>query len=148
MNWGSKFMFWYVFSIVLIVASNVLYNICQKSTPQNANPFSALLITYLVAAFLAFIMFKFSHADKGLFQSFKGLNWTSLALGVAIVGLEFGYLMAYRAGWKISLGSLVANIALALMLIPIGILFYKEGFDINKIFGAVFCVIGLILINK
>ena len=42
----------------------------------------------------------------------------------------------------------MANIALALMLIPIGILFYKEGFDVNKIIGATFCVIGLILINK
>jgi drug/metabolite transporter (DMT)-like permease len=56
--------------------------------------------------------------------------------------------MAYRAGWKISVGSLVANIALALMLIPIGILFYKEGFGVNKMLGAIFCILGLILINK
>ncbi len=141
-------MFMYVFSIILIVASNILYNICQKSTPENANPFSALFITYLIAALLTIIIFLFNKSDKSFFQSFKDLNWTSIALGVSIVGLEFGYLMAYRAGWKISLGSLVANIALALMLIPIGILFYKEGFDVNKIIGATFCVIGLILINK
>jgi drug/metabolite transporter (DMT)-like permease len=141
-------MFMYVFSIILIVASNVIYNICQKSTPENANPFSALFITYLIATLLTVIMFLFNKTDKNLFQSFKDLNWTSITLGISIVGLEFGYLMAYRAGWKISLGSLVANIALALMLIPIGILFYKEGFGLNKIFGAIFCVIGLILINK
>ncbi|MGI6307829.1 MAG: EamA family transporter [Dethiobacteria bacterium] len=141
-------MFMYVFSIILIVASNVIYNICQKSTPENANPFSALFITYLIATLLTVIMFLFNKTDKNLFQSFKDLNWTSITLGISIVGLEFGYLMAYRAGWKISLGSLVANIALALMLIPIGILFYKEGFDVNKIIGAIFCVIGLILINK
>lgn len=138
----------YIFSIVLIVASNIIYNISQKSTPENANPFSALFITYLTAAFLTIIMFLFNKTDKSLVQSFKDLNWTSIALGISIVGLEFGYLMAYRAGWKISLGSLVANIALALMLIPIGILFYKEGFDFNKLLGATFCVIGLLLINK
>lgn len=141
-------MFMYIFSIVLIVASNIIYNISQKSTPENANPFSALFITYLTAAFLTIIMFLFNKTDKSLVQSFKDLNWTSIALGISIVGLEFGYLMAYRAGWKISLGSLVANIALALILIPIGILFYKEGFDFNKLLGATFCVIGLLLINK
>ena len=89
-----------------------------------------------------------SKPGKGLFQSVKELNWTSIILGFSIVGLEFGYLMAYRAGWKISLGSLVANIALALVLIPIGVLFFKEGFGYNKILGALFCIVGLVLINK
>ena len=138
----------YVLSIVIIVASNVLYNICQKSTPQKANPFAALLVTYITAAILTFVLSFFYKSDKSFFQSFKELNWTSLALGFSIIGLEFGYLMAYRAGWNISVGSLVANIFLALMLIPVGIFFYHEGFELNKVFGAAFCIIGLILINK
>lgn len=141
-------MFMYVFSIALIVASNILYNICQKSTPQRANPFSALLVTYVFAAVLTVVASQFYKTDKGFFQSFKELNWTSIALGISIVGLEFGYLMAYRAGWNISVGSLAANIILALTLIPIGILFYKEGFELNKILGSAFCIVGLILINK
>lgn len=144
----QRIMFMYVFSIILIVASNTLYNICQKSTPEEVNPFSALLMTYLSAAVLTIIVCLFYKTDKGFVESFKELNWTSLALGASIVGLEFGYLMAYRAGWNISVGSLVANIILAVLLIPIGILFYKEGFEVNKIIGAVFCIIGLILINK
>ena len=141
-------MFMYVFSIILIVASNIMYNISQKSTPQKANPFSALLITYLTAAAISVVILLFSKNDKGFFQSFKELNWTSFALAIAIVGLEFGYLMAYRAGWDISIGSLVANIFLALLLIPVGIFVYKEGFEFNKILGALFCIVGLLLINK
>ncbi len=141
-------MLMYIFPIILIVTSNIAYNICQKSTPHSANPFSALLITYLTATILTLVAFPFYKTDKGFFQSFNGLNWTSFALGVAIVGLELGYLLAYRAGWNISVGSLVANIILAIMLIPIGILFYKEVFAINQILGVVFCLIGLILINK
>jgi len=141
-------MFMYVFPIVLIVVSNIVYNVCQKSTPQNLNPFSALLITYLTAAVLTFIASLFYQTDKRFLQSFSELNWTSFALGVAIVGLELGYLLAYRAGWNISVGSLVANIILAIMLIPIGILCYKEGFALNQILGVVFCLLGLILINK
>src|SRR5690554_634755 len=138
----------YVFSIALIVASNILYNVCQKSTPQKANPFSALFLTYLVAGILTVIAFYLGKPEKTFIQSFKGLNWTSPVLGIAIVGLEFGYIMAYRAGWNISVGSLVANILLALALIPIGIIFYQEGFGLHKILGAILCIAGLILINK
>ena len=141
-------MFMYVMSIVIIVASNVLYNISQKSTPQKANPFSALLVTYLTAAVLTLILSFFYRTEKSFFQSLKDLNWTSIVLGFAIVGLEFGYLMAYRAGWNISVGSLVANIILAVILIPVGILLYKEGFELNKIIGAGICNFGLVLINR
>jgi len=138
----------YVLPIVLIVLSNIVYNICQKSTPQGANPFSALLVTYLTAAVLTVFAWLFYKSDKTFLQSFGDLNWTSIVLGVAIVGLEVGYLLAYRVGWNISVGSLVANIFLALMLIPIGILFYKEGFHVSQIIGAVFCIVGLVLINR
>lgn len=141
-------MFMYVFSIVLIVASNILYNICQKSTPEKANPFAALLMTYLVAGFVSVVAFYLSKPGRTLFQSFQDVNWTSLALGAAIVGLEFGYIMAYRAGWNISVGSLVANILLAIALVPIGILFYHEGFAFNKVIGVILCLAGLLLINK
>lgn len=141
-------MFMYVFSIILIVISNIMYHICSKSIPEKANPFSALFITYITGAIITIIAFKFYKTDKGFFQSFEDLNWASILLGFCIVGLELGYTMAYRAGWNISIGSLVANIMVALMLIPIGILFFKEGFEINKILGIVFCIIGLIFINK
>ena len=69
-------------------------------------------------------------------------------LGFCIVGLEFGYIMVYRSGWNISIGSLVSNIILALALIPVGIIFYKEGFNINKMIGIGLCIIGLIFVNK
>ncbi|HHU52122.1 MAG TPA: EamA family transporter [Firmicutes bacterium] len=141
-------MFMYVFSIVLIVASNIMYNICQKSTPQKANPFAALFVTYLVAIVLSLVALYANKAGKTFVQSCKDLNWTSIVLGFAIVGLEFGYIMAYRAGWNISVGSLVANIILAVTLIPIGIIFYKEGFGPNQVFGSILCIVGLILINK
>ena len=138
----------YVFSIIIVVISNMLYHICSKSIPEKINPFSSLFITYLTGAIITIIAFKFYKPNKGFFQSFEDLNWASIVLGFCIVGLEFGYIMVYRAGWNISVGSLVANILLALVLIPIGIQFYKEGFGINQIIGIVLCILGLIFINK
>ncbi len=138
----------YIFSIVLVVLSNIIYHLCQKTAPQNANPFTALFATYFTALIMTLIAFYCYKTNDSFIQSFKQLNWTSIVLGISIVGLELGYLMAYRAGWNLSTGSLVANITLALLLIPIGIFFFKEGFELNKIFGAIFCIVGLILINK
>jgi drug/metabolite transporter (DMT)-like permease len=105
-------------------------------------------VTYLVAAGLTLIALFFYKGEEGILDSFKSLNWTSVLLGFSILGLEFGYVMAYRAGWNISIGSLVANISLALMLIPVGVLLYKETFEIHKIFGAVLCIAGLWMINR
>ena len=75
-------------------------------------------------------------------------DWTALALGVAIVALEFGYVCLYRAGWNISVGTLVANISLACVLLVVGILLYKETVSIKQIIGMVISAIGLFLIVK
>ena len=138
----------YYLPIILIVTANVFYNICTKSTPASANPFLSLLVTYLVAALLTLILMLTNGLDDGIVQSLKRLNWTSYALGISVVALEFGYITAYRAGWNISLGSLVANISLAILLIPIGILFYKEVLTINHLAGISLCLAGLFFINR
>ncbi len=137
----------YLCSIILIVASNIFYHISQKSTPEKANPFGALLISYLIAALITGLALLFFRSNESVIQSFKQLNWTSLVLGISIVGLELGFLMAYRAGWNISMGALVANITLALVLIPVGILLYQEKFSWIKLIGALLCIGGLVLIN-
>jgi uncharacterized membrane protein len=141
-------MFLYIFSIFLVVASNTMYHICQKSTPERANPFVALLVTYATAIVMTAVTLFFYKPENGLIESIKQLNWTSIVLGISIVGLELGYLLAYRAGWNISVGSLVASILLALVLIPIGIMLYHEKFELTKVIGSVFCIVGLILINR
>nr|WP_315023425.1 hypothetical protein [uncultured Aminipila sp.] len=73
----------------------------------------------------------------------KYLNWAPFALGVSIVLLEFGFVMLYRVGWNISIGPLVCNIILAILLMIIGYVFYKEGITLTQAAG-----IGLILITK
>lgn len=141
-------MFTYILPILLIVLSNVIYNITQKSTPSSLNPFVTLLVTYLVAAVISFIGMFFIKAEKGIIASFGAINWTCIVLAFAVVGLEVGYLLAYRAGWNISTVTIIANILLAIILIPIGILMYREKFEPAKIIGIILCVGGLILLNK
>ncbi|EKQ53525.1 MAG: EamA-like transporter family [Clostridium sp. Maddingley MBC34-26] len=53
----------------------------------------------------------------------------------------------YRVGWNISKGSLIANVSLVMLLIIIGVLFYKEHIGLYKIVGIVCCIVGLIFVN-
>lgn len=129
------------------MASNVAYNIIVKETPGKANPFLSLVVTYLAGAAITFVFYLVSAKNQSILQNFRQLNWTSYALGAAIVGLEAGYIYLYRAGWQISVGSLAANIALAVALLAVGALMYKEVIRVTQGIGVVLCLAGLVCIN-
>ena len=115
---------YYYLPVAVIIVANIFYNLCTKSMPVKANPFFCLVITYLIAAFFAFV------------------------LGVSLVALEFGYILLYRVGWNISIGSLVCNIILAIILLGIGLLVYREMLSARQVFGVLLCIAGLFFINK
>ncbi len=133
--------------ILLILLSNTVYNICTKSTPGNVNAFGALMITYAVATIFTAVIFVFLVKPENVFIELSHVNWTSVVLGMVIVGLELGYIFAYRAGWKVSSASLVANIGLAIVLIFVGALLYGENITLKQVMGILICCVGLFLIN-
>lgn len=137
-----------LFPIVLIVFSNVFYNLSTKFTPSQANSFLSLTVTYITAAILSLTAFCITGSPKQITSEFSKLNWTAFVLGISIIGLELGYIFLYRVGWKIGIGSLVANIALACVLLIIGIFFFKEGVSLRQLIGIAVCIIGLIMITK
>lgn len=141
-------MFNYVWPITLVVGSCVVYNICAKSIPGQVNPLASMIITYLSAILCTLVFFYISSPSKNLITEFKNINWSTYILGLSIVGIELGYIYLYRAGWNISIGSLVANISLAVILIIVGVLIYKEHLSINQLIGIGLCIAGLIFINK
>lgn len=140
-------MFNYVWPIGLVVLSNVLYHICAKSVPERLNPFASLTITYAIGAIFSAIMFVVFNKNDSLFQQYGKLNWAPFALGFVIVGLEAGYIFAYKAGWQVSSASIVQSSFLAVALIFIGWLLFKEALTWNKIVGIFICLVGLVFIN-
>lgn len=137
-----------IWPILVVVAANTFYNICAKSTPAGVQPFASLTITYLVAAALSLVMFFAASENKNFVAEVQKTNWTALAFGCAIVALEFGNIYMYRVGWKISVGSLVANIGLACALLIVGIILYKESLSVKQIVGMILCISGIVLISK
>lgn len=134
--------------ILIVVTANTLYHMIAKSTPDGVQPFASLTITYLTAAITSVVFFLFTSQNKNLIVEVQKATWTSFAFGFVVVALEFGYICVYRAGWKISTGSLIANISLACVLLLVGVMFYKEAISIRQILGMVLCVSGLTLICR
>ena len=99
---GKMLMIDYVWPIALVVISNIIYQICSKSVPGNMNPFASLTVTYLIAAAASAILFFVSGDGGNLWKEYGKLNWAPFVPGIVIIGLETGWIFAYRAGWQIS----------------------------------------------
>ena len=78
----------------------------------------------------------------------KELNWATFALGFGIVGLELGFLLAYRAGWNLSLGALYSNVMVTVLLLPIGVLVFKETLTGRHWVGLALALSGLMLLGN
>ncbi|MCX7711304.1 MAG: EamA family transporter [Clostridia bacterium] len=141
-------MWLYIVSIALAIVANVFYYIFQKSTPHQVNPLAALMVTYFTAMVTCMVIFPFYPDREGFLVSLKKVNWASISLGVAVVGLEMGFLLAYRAGWNISTAGVFANVIVALILIPVGIYLFKEHLNLMNAAGILLCILGLMLISK
>lgn len=137
----------YIWPLALVVLSNVFYQICAKSVPDAMNPFASLTITYAIGALASLALYLGLHKGGNLLSEYKNANWAPFVLGLSIVGLEVGYIFAYKAGWPVSTAQIVQAAILAVILIFVGYAFYKEAITWNKIAGIAVCLIGLGLIN-
>ena len=136
-----------IWPILVVILSNTYYNVCMKSMPGDVNPFGALMVTYLGAAIISGLIFVYVVGPSNVGVEMSKINWTSVVLALAIVGLEVGYVFVYRAGWTVSTASVVANIGLACVLIFVGYFLYQENVSFNQIVGIIVCMFGLVLIN-
>ena len=140
-------MITYIWPIALIVLSNTIYQICAKSVPEGMNPFASLTVTYLVGALASAVLYYVSGSRGNLMKEYGKLNWAPFILGIVIVGLEAGWIYAYKAGWQVSPGFIVQSAFLAAGLMVTGYLIYHEALTWNKIVGVAVCLIGLVFIN-
>ena len=140
-------MFYYIWPIALLVVSNTMYQICAKSVPEDMNPLASLIITYLVGAAASTVLYFVLGSDGSLAKEFGKVNLAPFVLGFVIVGLEVGWIYAYKAGWQISMGFIVQSSFLAITLLLVGYFLYHEALTWNKLVGIAICLIGLIFIN-
>ena len=139
-------MFW--LSMAMLIGANVAYHVCQKTIPGVANPMVSVTVTFLVATLASAVLLPVFVGDSGVLVELRKLNWSSVLLGITIIGIEVGFLLLYRSGWNISLASIVVNALVALSLIPVGILLFKEKLLGTDVAGIFLLLAGIYLIAQ
>ena len=140
--------FWFWGSIGLVVAGNVAYHLGLKQVPRDVHPLAPLVVLFATAAVTALAAWPLAARGLTLRGELGKLNWTPFVVGVAIVGIELGFVLAYRAGWRISAASLTANLVIAAALVAIGVLAYGETLTASKLAGLALCAAGLWFLNR
>src|ERR1044071_1575552 len=143
----KKSMFLFYFSIILAICPSALYHFTAKSTPANVNFTVSLLVTYGVAFIVVLLTFFFFPVKSGLAFELKQLNWASVGLAIAVVGIEFGFLLTYRAGWNLGIAAVLVNVVASLLLVPVAILIFKDKISWINILGILVCLAGLVMLN-
>jgi len=135
-------------AFVLTVIGMLMYHLSQKSVPKETNPFFVIAIAYVVGIVLC-VAFAFTYpGKKGLLETFRASNWAVFTLGAAAALIELGFLLAYRTGWRISIAAVATNAAAAVVLIPVGLLVFKDHLSLRNVIGLVFCIVGLVLVVR
>ena len=111
------------------------------------DPLASLTVTYLVGALVSVVLYFILNHDGSLIKEYARINWAPFVFGLVIVGLEVGWIYAYKAGWQVSTGNIIQSCFLAIALIFVGFLLYHETLTWNKLAGIAICLVGIVIIN-
>ena len=138
----------YYLPFAVAVGGSLLYHLSQRSIPKGANPFHATVVAYAVGAVLCAVCARLYPGGSSFVATLRGANWAVFAVGFAVVAIEVGVLLAYRAGWRVSVTAAAVNVAVTALLAPIGVLLFKDTLTPRQLLGLACCVLGLILVAK
>ena len=137
----------YFLSASIVISSIVVYQICMKVIPEGVNPVSALLTFYLSALVCTLAAAPIFKLQEGML-SLSNFTLPAVLVGVAIVGIEFGYLYMYRSGWTLSAAPLMGMGSAAVILALIGFTWFQDPISVRKLAGVAFCLFGLYLLSN
>ncbi len=107
----------------------------------------SLLVTYAVAFGITLLTIFFFPAEEGIGAELKKLNWSSFLMALAIVGIEFGFLLVYSSGWNLGIAAILTNAVASLLLVPVAIFVFKDKLSLINIAGIFVCLVGLVMLN-
>jgi len=129
----------YVLAVILAIAGSVVYHLSIKFVPSGVNPFLSLSVSYGIALLLCLPGIYLYEGSR----NFQVLNWNVAGVALGMLGIEIGFLLLYRAGGHLGVSSLLTNAASTLLLLPIGLLFFREAFSVTRLLGMGIALCGL-----
>ena len=133
--------------LLLVVLSSVGYQVGLKEVSGIGDPMISLMVTYLAASVVSFVIYFFQSLGKESFlRGVLSVNLSAIGLGLAIVGIEVGTLFMYRAGWAVNVAFVVANSLIVAALMLTGFLLYKEKLTLRQLIGVGISLVGILCI--
>jgi drug/metabolite transporter (DMT)-like permease len=132
----------FVYSIALVIASQVTYQLAVKAVPRDSNPFAVLTLVYGLAMVACIALSPLAWRPVAFADARRLLSWPTCLLALAVVGIEMGYLLAYRSGWKLGTTFAVASVATASMLALLGAAWFGDLLDGRRALGLALALAG------
>jgi drug/metabolite transporter (DMT)-like permease len=98
---------------------------------------------YLIAFLLAFAAVPVFHTPGQPIWSRQIISWPVLVVGIGVVLIEGGFLLAYRYGGSLQWSGVAVNGLAAVILIPVAIFAFKEHLSPSRLFGVLLTITGM-----
>lgn len=139
---------WMLGTLGLATAGQIVYQLGQRSVPQDAPPLLVLTVAYLAAAALCIALQWPMGALSGGLNIRSALGWPTWVIGISIVAIEIGYLTAYRSGWTIGTAFTIASTLTVFALAVVGRFALGESLSPRQMLGLAFSCIALWLLSS
>ena len=138
----------YALAIALVVAGSLVYHVSSRSIDPRVGAAPALVLTYAIAVVLVSAVTLVVDRDLSRVAgaTVRRAAWPAAGLALGAVLIEFGYVLAYRQGGKLSTASIGATVASSALLAAIGTLWFGERFSIRIAAGIVTAVVAVALL--
>jgi hypothetical protein len=131
--------------MALVAVSLVTYQLAQRAVSARGNAWAPLLAAYVVGTVVCGAALLLT--TRSAIAELRALPLASLALGLAVVGIEFGYLHAHRAGWNLAAVGLVGSAGGTLALALLSATVLEEPLTSRQMLGIGCCLVGLALLT-
>lgn len=129
----------YLAALLLAVAGSIVYHLSIKQIPAGINPFLTLAFSYGLAMLVCLVALPFVAGSRQL----GALDWSSAGVALGILGIELGFLLAYRAGGSMGVAGLSSTALSTLLLLPLGYWLFRETLSWPRLAGAGLSLTGL-----
>jgi len=144
-------MLGHAFPLVLTVGGGLLYHLAMKSQSGaggGTGPWAFFTLAYGVAFAASAALWRLG--GGGGAASLGQLDRPTLVaaglLGLAALGIEGGFYLAYRAGWALGQVSVISGATMNVLLAVAGVALAGEAMSATRALGLVVCLTGVALV--
>jgi drug/metabolite transporter (DMT)-like permease len=134
--------------LLLAVAGSLVYHASAKSIPRSVDPAAALLGLYGTALLGSVITYLLLKSGPATLELSRFWHPTVALVGLGALMIELGFLLAYRGAWPVSVASVITNAMVAVLLLPLGALVFREAISLGRALGVVLCLVGVWLLQR